>query len=301
MFICRCLSACVYLQVCTKLGRYSKDVPNVSRRDFLGYLLTGGAALFTGRVAGNVYHAEVTHHRLSLPKLKTPLRVVQLSDLHYGPYIHAGSVRTWVAQAQAEQGDLIVITGDTVDRWLRRPLEPLTEALAGLSAPLGVWACLGNHDRVRFKDRIGVLETALAEAGITLLVNQGTSLRDDLYLAAVDDYSTGRPNLGAALKDAPGRAASLLLCHQPDFFPQMTMPTELTLTGHTHGGQVRLPFIGTPVTSSAYGERYLEGWAPPPNRRFGKAYVVRGLGVSFLPLRLNCPAELAVFDIAPLS
>ena len=271
----------------------------VSRRAFLGYLLTGGAALFAGRIAGNVYHAEVTRHRLSLPKLKKAVRVVQLSDLHYGPYLHEGSVAAWVAQAQAQKGDLIVITGDMVDRWLARPLEPLTEALSGLSAPLGVWACLGNHDRTRFRYELGKLEDALTEAGITLLVNQGIPLRDDLYLAAVDDYSTGFPDLTAALGEAPGSAATLLLCHQPDYFPQMTLHADLTLAGHTHGGQVKLPFIGTPVTSSAYGERYLEGWVAPPDRRFGKGYVVRGLGVSFLPLRLNCPAELAVFDIAP--
>lgn len=274
-------------------------MPSLSRRDFLGHLLTGGAALVAGRIAGNVYHAEVTRHRLTLPKLKKAVRVVQLSDLHYGPYLHEGSVGAWVAQAQAEQGDLVVLTGDTVDRWLARPLEPLTAALAGLGAPLGVWACLGNHDRVYFGREIGRLEDALAEAGVTLLVNRGVPLRDDLYLAAVDDYSTGTPDLGAALGDAPGRAATLLLCHQPDYFPQMTMPADLTLAGHTHGGQVRLPFIGTPVTSSSYGERYLQGWAPPPDRRFGKAYVVRGLGVSFLPVRINCPAELAVFDISP--
>ncbi len=271
----------------------------MSRRAFLGYLLTGGAALFAGRIAGNVYHAEVTRHRLSLPKLKEAVRVVQLSDLHYGPYLHEGSVAAWVAQAQAQKGDLIVLTGDTVDRWLERPLEPLTAALSGLSAPLGVWACLGNHDRNRFKYGVGRLEDALAEAGITLLVNRGTPLRDDLYLAAVDDYSTGNRTLQQRSVRLREHAATLLLCHQPDYFPQMTLHVDLTLAGHTHGGQVRLPFIGAPVTSSSYGERYLQGWVAPPDRRFGKGYVVRGLGVSLLPVRLNCPAELAVFDIAP--
>lgn len=273
----------------------------VSRRAFLSYLLMGGASFLTGHVAGNVYHAEVTRHRLGLEALEKPLRVVQLSDLHYGPYLHAGSVRAWVGQAQAEAGDLIVLTGDTVDRWLRGPLGPLVEALAGLRAPLGVWACLGNHDHYRFGADLEVLRDALAEAGITLLVNQGTPLRDDLYLAAVDDYTSGTPDLEAALGSAPGGAATLLLCHQPDYFPEMTMRADLTLAGHTHGGQVRLPFLGTPVTSTTYGERYLQGWVVPPNMRFGKAYVTRGLGVSTLPVRLNCPAELAVFDLEPLS
>lgn len=271
---------------------------SLSRREFLSLLVFGGAAFLGARVAGNVYHAAVTRHRLSLPFLRAPLRVVQLSDLHYGPYIRSASVRTWVSQAMGEGADLIVITGDVVDRWLQQPLSELVAALSDLRAPLGVWACPGNHDYRRFFD-IGTLRSALAEAGITLLINEGELVRPDLYLAGVDDWSTGNANLGAAMADAPGGAATLLLCHQPDYFPQMTLPVGLTLSGHTHGGQVRLPFWGVLETSSYYGERYLEGWAPPPHADFGKAYVSRGLGVSTLPLRWNCPAELAVFDITP--
>jgi len=271
-----------------------------SRREFLTYLGTGAAALLTGGVAGNVYHAEVSRHLLALPFLQKPVRVLQLSDLHYGPYIHEGSVQAWVAQAQAEQADLIVVTGDLVDQDLRRPLTPLVEALAGLSAPLGVWACIGNHDRSRFGfGEVRAYTEILAQAGVTLLVNEGAPLRDDLYLAAVDDFSNGQPDLEAALRCAPGGTATLLMCHNPDFFPEMTLPVDLALAGHTHGGQVQLPGVGAFYTSSRYGERYLEGWVPPPDPRFGKGYVSRGLGVSLLPVRLNCPAELAVFDISP--
>jgi predicted MPP superfamily phosphohydrolase len=273
-------------------------VSNLSRRAFIQHLLFGSAAFLGGRVAGDVYHAEVTQHRVVLPRLRRGLRVVQLSDLHFGPYLHAGSVRAWVAQAQAQRGDLIVLTGDTVDRWLRAPLDGLVEALSGLHAPLGVWACAGNHDRVRFPD-LEPLKTALTEAGITLLVNEGRALRPDLYLGAVDDWEMGSPDLTAAMIDAPAGAATLLLCHQPDFLPEMTLPVDLTLVGHTHGGQVRLPFWGVLRSSSRYGERYLEGWVQPPDARFDRAYVSRGLGVSLLPLRWNCPAELAVFDLVP--
>ncbi len=278
-------------------------MPPTNRRDFLTYLGVhlgvGAAALLTGRVAGNVYHAEVTRHRLSLPFVQDTVRIAQLSDLHYGPYIHARSVRAWVRQTQAQRPDLIVVTGDLVDRWLRRPLTPLVEALSGLSAPLGVWACLGNHDRYRFGyGEVRELGAALQEAGITLLVNQGARVRDDLFLAAVDDFSTGRPDLEAALSGAPGGVATILLCHQPDFFPEMSLHVGLTLAGHTHGGQVRLPLIGTPITSTEY-EDYLQGWVPPPDARFGKGYVSRGLGVSHLPVRFNCPAEVAVFDVSP--
>lgn len=266
----------------------------LSRREFVTLLGAGALSFLGGSVAGEVYHALVTRHRLALPKLHAPLKIVQLSDLHYGPFIREGSVRAWVAQAQAEAADLIVITGDVVDQELRRPLGPLTEALAGLSAPLGVWACLGNHDRVRFSDP-HPLEEALAGAGIPLLVNRGVSLRDDLYLAGVDDYGTGEPSLEAALQDLPRRAASVLLCHQPDYLPEMPFGVDLTLIGHTHGGQIKLPVIGALYTSSRYGDLYAEGWVRQPD----KVYVSRGLGVSTLPVRFNCPAELAVFELMP--
>jgi predicted MPP superfamily phosphohydrolase len=268
---------------------------HLSRREFLALLGALGLSWLGGSVAGEVYRARVTRHHLELPNLRAPLKVAQLSDLHYGPFIREGSVRAWVAQTQAEGADLIVITGDIVDQELSHPLEPLVEALSGLSAPLGVWACLGNHDRVRFRRNLPALEAALAEAGIPLLVNRGVSLRDDLYLAGVDDYGTGLPSLEAALRDLPAGAASVLLCHQPDYLPEMPFGVDLTLIGHTHGGQVQLPFVGPLYTSSRFGSRYAEGWVRQPD----KVYVSRGLGVSMLPVRLNCPAELAVFNLSP--
>ncbi len=266
----------------------------LSRREFLALLGAGGLSYLSGAVAGEVYHAEVTRHRLVLANLRAPLKIAQLSDLHYGPYIREGSVRAWVGQAQAEAADLIVITGDVVDRWLTQPLEPLSAALAELSAPLGVWACLGNHDRVRFDD-LGPLEKVLTEAGITLLVNSGVALRDDVYLAGVDDYGTGYPSLEAAFQGLPANTASVLLCHQPDYLLEMPFEVGLTLVGHTHGGQVKLPFVGAIRTSSRYGNTFAEGWVRQPD----KVYVSRGLGVSLLPVRFNCPAELAVFELSP--
>lgn len=267
----------------------------LSRREFLALSGAGALSLLGGAVAGEVYHAQITHHKLALKKLHKPLKIVQLSDLHYGPYIHEGSAQRWVAQAQAEAADLIVITGDVVDRFLTRPLTPLSAALAELAAPLGVWACLGNHDRVRFHD-LRPLEEALEAAGVTLLVNRGVLLRPDLYLAGVDDYGTGYPNLEAALQNLPeGGAASVLLCHQPDYLPEMPLSVDLTLIGHTHGGQVKFPFIGPLRTSSRYGNAFAQGWVRQPD----KAYVSRGLGVSLLPVRFNCPAELAVFELSP--
>jgi len=273
--------------------------PTLSRRQFLAYLTAGTVSLAAGTVLWSAYHAQVTRHRLALPKLRVPFKVVQMSDLHYGPYIHEGSVQAWAVQVLEEAPDLIVITGDLVDRWLRRPLMPLAETLSVLHAPLGVWASLGNHDHSRFGD-LRPLERALEAAGIGLLVNRGVRVREDLFLAGVDDYANGEPDLDRALHGAPGEAASLLLCHHPDFLPKMNRPVDLTLVGHTHGGQVRLPFVGPLTTSSWYGERFVEGWVENPNKRFrNRTYISRGLGVSLLPVRYNCPAELPVFEIFP--
>ncbi len=268
----------------------------ISRRRFLALLATGGVALAagTGRMFFNIYRPQLSRYRLPLSGLRQPLRLLQLSDLHFGPYLQEGSVRNWVEMTLAQTPDLIVITGDIVDHGLRRPLAPLLGALAELKAPLGVWAVWGNHDRNRFR-RIEVLEQALQEIDISILNNRGLSLRPDFYLAGVDDLRTGHPNLSVAFDKLPQGAASVLLSHNPDLLPQVPGWVGLTLCGHTHGGQVKLPLIGAPVTSSRYGQRFVEGWVDAP----GSAYVSRGLGVSMLPLRLNSPPELVILDLLP--
>ncbi len=267
----------------------------VSRRQVLKLLGATAVAALGPSIFLNVYRFEVNRYEVALEGLRTPLRVVQLSDLHYGPFIYEGSVRAWVAAVAAERPDTVVITGDFVDSELRRPLTPFQDALANLEAPLGVWGVWGNHDRVRFEDA-GVLERALSEIGIGLLDNRGVNLRDDVYLAGVDDFLKGEPDADAALRERPAEAASLLMCHNPDYLPQIAVDVGFTLCGHTHGGQVRLPLVGAPFTSSEYGERFAMGFVEAPLR----AFVSRGLGVTVLPLRLLCLPEIVTFDFVPV-
>lgn len=241
----------------------------------------------------NTYRFEVSRHQLILP-VRSPLKVVQLSDLHYGPFLRQGSLDAWVAAAMLERPDLIVITGDFVDRFAEEDVSPLVAALGSLKAPLGVWGVWGNHDHFRFRPLTPLLRL-LQEAGVNILNNRGVMLRDDLYLAGVDDFRTGHPDLMAALHDWPAGAICLLMSHNPDMLPLIPASVDLVLCGHTHGGQVNLPLIGAPVTSSRYGQRFRAGWVEAPAR----AYVSRGLGVSMVPLRLNCPPELAVFAVQP--
>lgn len=240
--------------------------------------------------------------------------MVQMSDLHYGALVPAGAVRAWVAAANGQNPDLVVITGDLVDAGVRLPglgmlyraatpgLEGLLEALGQLRAPLGVYAVWGNHDNSlpEIKSR---LAKELPRYGVEPLSNRGLWVRDDLYLSGVDDYWAGEADPKAALAGyRPGRA-SLALAHNPDYWDfYYGFPVSLVLSGHTHGGQVYLPGLGAPWTPSYYGQSYLGGFYSPgysPGSPPVHGFVSRGLGVTLLPLRVNAPAELVVFDFVP--
>jgi predicted MPP superfamily phosphohydrolase len=144
------------------------------------------------------------------------------------------------------------------------------------------------------------LVAPLRAAGVEVLHNRGVILRDDLFLAGVDDFWHGEPNLRAALQDAPQESARLLLAHNPDYLYEVAnspLQPDVTLCGHTHGGQIVLGSYGPVFTSSQYGQKFAGGWVDEPV----PAFVSRGLGVSVLPLRYRCDAELVVFDFLPMD
>ena len=272
----------------------------MDRRRFLTYAAAVAATGATGWSAAQVsgtYSFDVVRVRAGLGGLRAPLRIAWLTDLHHGQYVRTVSVRAWVDAALAEAPDLVLLGGDLVDqRSGPDGDEGLVAELARLRAPLGVLAVWGNHDRARFR-RIAGFEGVLRDAGIDVLVNRGVPVRDDLHVAGLDDFRVGRPDLEATLAGRPATGATLLLSHNPDVLPSVPLDVGLTLSGHTHGGQVVLPGVGALYTSSQYGDRFLAGWVEGPAR----GYVSRGLGVSSLPVRVNCPAELTVLDLAPVA
>ena len=255
----------------------------------LGRWLGWGAALGVGALAvqavRNVYEFKVTELRVNVDTLKKPLHVVQLSDLHYGLMMQAGSVSNWVRATLALEPDLIVITGDFVQGRPYVYAEPLTQLLAPLDAPLGVWGIWGNHDHVWYTDEPHTLKDIVEDAGITILDNEGTLVRDDLYLAGVDDFDKDDEDISKSLADKPDGVATLLLCHRPKALKRVPPWVDLCLSGHTHGGQVRVgPVKDVPV-----------GWQPGSPR----AYVSAGLGVGFTPFRWNCVPELVSVRLVP--
>jgi uncharacterized protein len=270
----------------------------MDRRRFL----TGTAAIAAAAALGSsgaqvsgTYPFDVVHERAELAGLRTPLRIAWLTDLHHGEFVRTPSVRAWVDTALREAPDVVLLGGDLVDQTSGAdPDGELFAELARLRAPLGVWAVAGNHDHGRYRG-IRRFAAHLTGVGIGVLVNRGAALRDDLFVAGLDDYRNGRPDLPATLRERPATGATVLVSHNPDVLPEVPTDVGLTLSGHTHGGQVVLPGVGALTTSSRYGDRFLAGWVEGPAR----GYVSRGLGVTSIPVRINCPAELTVLDLVP--
>lgn len=231
----------------------------------------------------------------TLPGLKIPIKIVHLSDLHYGLYTRASTISNWVGQTLSESPDLILITGDFVDRLAWRKMDGLVQALEPLEAPLGVWGVWGNHDHSW--NKIQRLGPALQEAGVHILVNDGRLIREDLFLAGLDESVQPTPDMKCVLAAKPKDATCIVMSHSPDLLPHLPAELDLVLSGHTHGGQIKLPGLGALRTSSIYGQRFLEGWIKEDGLPL--AYVSRGLGTTLLPVRWGSPSEIVVLELTP--
>lgn len=270
---------------------------HLTRRRFLRWSALAVAASLAGVSTSGVLQAArltIEPIELRLRGLSAPLRLAFLTDLHYGPYVDDRRVAGWVDATLDAQPDAIVLGGDVLDYQAPRGLAPLVAQLERLESPLGTFMVLGNHEH-RHAGGAAAFASLARSAGVTTLRNAGVSLPGGLYLAGIDDLREGRPDVGAALRSRPAGAPMLLASHNPDVLPRLPAGVDLVLSGHTHGGQVVLPLVGAPVTSSRYGQRFLSGWvdAPVP------AYVSRGLGVGVLPVRWNCPPELTLVTLLP--
>lgn len=275
--------------------------PNFSRRKFLKQTATIGLA--AGVAAASTY-AEFVEPRVCelverdisirhLPASFENFRITQISDIHHSRIVSLGEVERVVEIAQSANADLIALTGDyTTTR--RRYVEPCAEALGSLRAPEGVWAVLGNHDHLTDPE---LTSRALVRRGIGVLSNANTRIRrgvDELQLVGIDDWSWGQTNWERALRGVDASRPSVLLSHQPVVFdfPQ-SRACSLILAGHTHGGQISLPFIGAPVRFvNEY--KYVRGLF---ERDGTQLYVTRGTGVIGLPVRFGAPPEITVIRL----
>lgn len=268
-----------------------------------GSAVGGGAAALAMRALTNATRVEpfeVETTRVSIPLRGLHSRfdgftIAHISDTHLGRWMTRERMLAIVDPINDLQPDLIAITGDFVSGFRSSPLPELTESLKPLRANEQVVAVLGNHDHRRGASRVG---EAVQAAGIELLVNHHIALRRGdaaLYIAGVDDIWVNQQNLGLALDGIPPDSAVVLLAHEPDYAdePAASRRVGLQLSGHSHGGQVRIPGWGAPVLPWL-GQKYdmglywLDGMA---------LYVNRGLGMIPPYVRFNCHPEITFITL----
>jgi predicted MPP superfamily phosphohydrolase len=294
------------------------DDPRLSRRRFLGLGCGALLAAVATCGSGSIYVAQMEPRwievvrqdvlLLGLPEGLDGFTIAQLSDLHVGPYVSLDHVRRSVDIANRLRADLIVLTGDFVYGSARYSAACAQE-LARLEARYGVYAVLGNHDIWTSPRRV---TESLIEAGITVLRDDRQLLEVGnarLWLLGIKDtgyvgrsfsdlqtrWQEGRDALAASMEQIPADEPRVLLVHNPDFVEMLPEGRiDLVLCGHTHGGQVRLPFFGALVVPSCFGQKYASGLVEAPSTL---VYVNRGIGLIPPPVRFNCRPEVTLLRL----
>lgn len=271
----------------------------LNRRQFLktlGLVAAGGALLSGG---GYTYITQVETGWLVVEQVQVPIKdlkpalegfkIVHMSDLHLHPYTQADFVQEAVTLANRLNPDVVALTGDYVLETHEAIFE-LAPILAGLNPRYGIFATLGNHDHWT---NAAVVHEGLVREGVKVLQNEHVTLNFNgaaLSLAGIDDVWSGQPDLKTALPDGLTAGPTILLAHEPDFADQSAQDgrVALQLSGHSHGGQVRLPGLGAPVLPYL-GQKYDVG-LNQVNQMW--VYTTRGVGLIGPPIRFNCPPEI---------
>ncbi|MGQ0552845.1 MAG: metallophosphoesterase [Planctomycetota bacterium] len=247
---------------------------------------------------------EVREVELALPGWPAghaPLRVALLADLHTGsPWQGLDMLAEIVTTTNDLQPDLVLLAGDFVIHGVIGgefvPPEESALLLGELRAPLGVFAVLGNHDHWLGLERMQAALTAgcvplLEDAALRIARPGGAG---DFWLVGLSDYWEGACDVTGALAQVTDAAPALAFMHNLDLFAELPDRFALVMAGHTHGGQVALPFVGRPVVPSIFGQRYAEGHIVEQGRHL---YVTSGLGTSIVPVRFRVPPEIVVLTL----
>jgi uncharacterized protein len=266
--------------------------------------LTVAGALGAGIVIGlyarfiHPFRPRVNHQLIELPRAHKNLdglTIAFATDLHVGPHFSAADLEPSIRILEQVQADIVIFGGDYISespRYLKDVQAPLTRMAA--TAKLGAWGMLGNHDLANIRARVMEM---LEPTGIRILTNESVEIETDrgsLWLVGIDDMLLGCADLKAAFAGVPADAPRIAMWHEPDYAERAEpFGPFLLLSGHTHGGQVRLPFIG-PVATPKLGKRFISG-----RFRFGDMtmYVSNGIGMYRPPVRFNCPPEIVVFTL----
>ena len=230
----------------------------------------------------------------NLPQRFEGFRITQLTDIHHSRILGIDEVRRVVTLAQQTKPDVFVLTGDYSTSY-RRYIEPCAEALSGLSAPEGVWAVLGNHDHYTDPE---LTARALKHNRIAVLDNVHTTLQrgpDSLQLSGIDDWSWNAVDWVRAFSGLKPNVPTVLLSHQPTVLDlEQTRNVSLILSGHTHGGQLKFPWLGAPARFVTNDLKYARGLFRSGDTQL---YVSNGTGVIGLPVRFGVRPEITVLRL----
>jgi len=295
-----------------RLGRSSTVVRSPGRRQFLEHaadavvaapFVAGAYGLFYGRL--NLQTTTRPIRLARLPKAFAGFRIAQLSDIHIGPWMTAAEVRKYAQITNDLKADLLALTGDFIT-WDPSTQRAVVEALAGLRAPFGIFGCLGNHEAwshaeasiTRMFAQVGIRmlryeRVAISTQGEALNL-MGVDYESDHRMGPFSEKSVHRYLEGAESLIVPG-AVNILMSHNPNTFDRAAeLGIDLSLAGHTHGGQVTLEFISPEIALSRLVTPYVSGWFQKPG---GQLYVNRGIGTIGVPIRFGAPPEITVYEL----
>jgi len=278
----------------------------VNRRRFLGVTAALGALALVGdSILLEPNRPQLVRQELELARWPGALdnfKIAVLSDFHYDPVFSVHPLRAAIPTVNALQPDLIALTGDFVSepisgrsrRKAAYAAEPCASLLRLMKAPHGLWAVMGNHDASTDPD---LVTSILRSTGIQVLSNQSTSIEQAggrFWLSGVADVLDGDSDLNSTLANVPKDEATILLAHEPDYADYVARhPVDLQISGHSHGGQVRLPFL-PPFYEPPLARKYIAGLY-----QIGPLtlYTNRGLGTVGVPVRFDCPPEVTLITL----
>ena len=271
----------------------------LGRRSAMKLLFCGAAGSFANGFWIEPGRLSVTREEIScarLPDALDGLRIGVMADIHYKPEQDEELLEEAVALLNREKPDLIALPGDFMDSD-PSVIEPMLRVLKKLAPSHGVFASMGNHDG--WAAESANLRRRFEKAGISMLINRNHGIRvrnERLAIAATDHIWLGKPDSSATLRGIAADTPVIALVHEPDYFDEITQrrDIQLQLSGHTHGGQCRVPLIGYAPAKVAYGRKYVYGSFEHGDSRL---FVTRGMGTTGLRIRFACPPEVAVLTL----
>ncbi|WP_394136952.1 metallophosphoesterase [Cytobacillus oceanisediminis] len=281
----------------------------VSRRSFLKRTLGFAAAAF-GLSAGGYYYArdieprllDITNHKISnnaIPQAFDNLKIVQFSDTHLGFHYDLDQLEELIEKINKIKADIIFFTGDLMDEPNKySEANQIPSLLQKIEAPLGKFAIYGNHDHGGYGSDI--YKSIMEEAGFILLLNENRKIEvsgSSIHVIGIDDAMLGRPDIKLAVENIEEPSYKILLSHAPDLADgAYSFGIQLQLSGHSHGGQIKIPFFGA-LVKPPYAERYHEGFYEIGSQEPLTLYVNRGLGTTRLPFRFLSRPEMTIFTL----